>query len=115
LLPEKGFNVARALAGSEGTCVTLLEITTILIPNPKARSLLVLGYPDVFHAADHVMEALEYRPIGVEGMDAKFVNDLKRNGLDLRDIQLMRPGDGWLLAGFGGDRKEVEDRQGRGM
>src|SRR5205807_8128239 len=106
LLPEKGFNVARALAGSEGTCVTLLEITTILIPNPKARSLLVLGYPDVFHAADHVMEALEYRPIGLEGMDAKFVHDLKMKGLDLKQIQLMPPGEGWLLVEFGGDSKE---------
>lgn len=37
LLPEKGFHVARALAGTEGTCVTILEATLQLIPNPKAR------------------------------------------------------------------------------
>ncbi len=40
LLPEHGFNIARALVGSEGTCVMLLEIVANLIPNPKARSLL---------------------------------------------------------------------------
>ena len=44
LFPENGFNVARALAGSEGTLVTILEATLHLIHNPKARTLLVLGY-----------------------------------------------------------------------
>ena len=34
LLPENGFNVARALVGSEGTCVTILEATTRLVPEP---------------------------------------------------------------------------------
>lgn len=48
LLPENGFNVARALVGSEGTLVTVLEATLHLIHNPKARSLLVLGYPSVY-------------------------------------------------------------------
>ena len=48
LLPENGFHVARALVGTEGTCVTILEATLRLVPSPPARSLLVLGYPDVF-------------------------------------------------------------------
>src|SRR5581483_5671652 len=48
LLPENGFHVARALVGTESTCVTVLEIVGNLIPNPKFRSLLVLGYPDVY-------------------------------------------------------------------
>jgi len=45
LLPEKGFNVARALVGSEGTCAIILDATLKLMPGPRARSLLVLGYP----------------------------------------------------------------------
>src|SRR5438876_6651466 len=32
LLPEQGFNVARALVGSESTCVTVLEATVRLVP-----------------------------------------------------------------------------------
>ncbi|HKA37746.1 MAG TPA: FAD-binding oxidoreductase, partial [Thermoanaerobaculia bacterium] len=44
LLPENGFHLARALAGSEGTCVTVLEAALRLIPNPKARTLLVAGF-----------------------------------------------------------------------
>src|SRR5262249_42056914 len=38
LLPENHFNVARALVGSEGTCVTILEATLRLVASPPARS-----------------------------------------------------------------------------
>ena len=60
LLPENGFNVARALVGSESTLVTILEATLKLIHQPPVRSLLVLGYPDVYSAGDHVMDALAF-------------------------------------------------------
>src|SRR5213593_2058765 len=69
LLPENGFHVARALVGTESTCVTVLEATVRLVDNPPARSLLVLGYGDVYAAADHVMEVLAHKPIGLEGVD----------------------------------------------
>src|SRR5881227_720033 len=69
LLPENGFDVAKALVGSECTCVMILEATVRLVPNPAARSLLVLGYEDVYSAADHVMEAMAHEPIGLEGLD----------------------------------------------
>ena len=36
LLPENGFHVARALVGTEGTCVTVLEATLRLVPSPPA-------------------------------------------------------------------------------
>src|ERR1017187_2321100 len=42
LLPESGFHVARALVGSEGTCVTILEATCRLVESPPARVLLVI-------------------------------------------------------------------------
>src|SRR5205814_3176328 len=38
LLPERGFHVARALCGSEGTCVTVLEAQLHLVPSPPMRS-----------------------------------------------------------------------------
>src|SRR5213078_1407476 len=69
LLPEKGFNVARALVGTEGTCALVLEATLELIVNPPMRSLLVLGYPDIYHAGDHVPEIRKYKPVGLEGID----------------------------------------------
>jgi FAD/FMN-containing dehydrogenase len=56
LLPEHDFNLARALVGSEGTCVTVLEATVRLMEAPRARALLVLGFRDIYAAADSVME-----------------------------------------------------------
>lgn len=47
LLPENGFHVARALVGTESTCVTVLEFEGRLIPNPKLRALVLLGFPDI--------------------------------------------------------------------
>src|SRR5216683_2541184 len=43
LLPENGFHVARALVGSEGTCVTILEATCRLVESPLARALVVVA------------------------------------------------------------------------
>src|SRR5205814_5790422 len=67
LLPEHGFNVAAALVGTESTCVTILEATVELLHSPPARSLVVLGYDGAAEAADHVMDVLEHKPLGLEG------------------------------------------------
>src|SRR5438034_1790819 len=77
LLPENGFHVARALVGSEGTCVTVLEATARLVDSPPVRSLLVLGYPDVYSAADHVPQILTFKPTGLEGIDDRLIEDMK--------------------------------------
>ena len=65
LLPENGFNVAQALVGSEGTCVTILEATMQFIKAPKEKSLLVLGYTDVYEAGHAVIPILKHKPIGL--------------------------------------------------
>src|ERR1700693_1448204 len=58
LLPENRFHVARALVGSEGTCVTILEATCRLVESPPERVLLVIAYPDIYQCADHVPEIM---------------------------------------------------------
>jgi len=68
LLPENGFHVARALVGSEATCITVLEATVRLVKSPQHRQLVVLGFADPFLAADAVPEVLIYKPIGLEGL-----------------------------------------------
>jgi FAD/FMN-containing dehydrogenase/Fe-S oxidoreductase len=111
LLPEKGFNVARALVGSESTCALVLEATVRLIPSPPARVVLVLGYPDVFAAADDVPEIAAASPIGLEGFDDQLVSHMKKKGQCREDLGLLPPGKGWLLAEFGGrTREEAEAR-----
>ncbi|HET7321217.1 MAG TPA: FAD-binding and (Fe-S)-binding domain-containing protein, partial [Longimicrobiaceae bacterium] len=111
LLPENGFNVARALSGSEGTLVTILEATLTLIEQPRATSLTVLGYPDVYQAGDHVPDILEFQPIALEAMDALLVEYMQIKGLHTRDVGMLPKGGGWLLVEFGGDtREEAEEK-----
>ena len=113
LLPEHGFNVARALVGSEGTCVTVLEATLTLTPYPPVRSLLVLGYPSVYEAGDHILEIREHKPIGLEGLDDRLVDDMKKKHLHPHDAELLPPGGGWLLVEFGGATKDESDGRAR--
>jgi FAD/FMN-containing dehydrogenase/Fe-S oxidoreductase len=101
LLPERGFDVARALVGSEGTCVTVLAATVRLIDKPRHRSLLVLGFPDIFRAADEVMGILEARPIGLEAIDDVLVRNLRTKQKLPRELELLPDGEAWLLVEFG--------------
>ncbi|UUP16714.1 FAD-binding and (Fe-S)-binding domain-containing protein [Nitratireductor thuwali] len=113
LLPEHGFNVARALVGTEGTCVTVLEATVGLVESPPARALLVIGYPDVFASGDHVAEVLASGPVGLEAVDARLIENMRRKGLHTKELDLLPEGGGWLLAEFGGDNDEDAAAQAR--
>lgn len=106
LFPEKGFNVARALVGTEATCVTVLEATLDLIPNPRERVIVIAGFPDIFQAADNVPLVLERKPIGLEGFDETMVQRYKAKGLHADDLRILPEGGGWLLVEFGGENEE---------
>jgi FAD/FMN-containing dehydrogenase/Fe-S oxidoreductase len=113
LLPEHGFNVARALIGTESTCVTILEATVRLVPAPRARSLLLLGFRDVYTAADRAGEILPHHPTALEGMDRCLFDWVRAKGDEDADLALLPPGGGWLLVEFGGESKEETDAQAR--
>jgi FAD/FMN-containing dehydrogenase/Fe-S oxidoreductase len=115
LLPENGFDVARALCGSEGTLVTVLGAKVRLVPSPQCRVLLVLGYPNVYEAADHIEEVLASKPIGLEGVDDVLVDDMKRKRLHPERVELLPPGHGWLLAEFGADSHDAARAQARDL
>src|SRR5436309_1897407 len=115
LLPENGFNVARALVGSECTCVVVLEAKCRLVHSPPSRTLVVLGYDDIYQAADDVPRLLELKPIGLEGVDDRLVEDMKAKGLNTRNLGLLPKGKGWLLVEFGGDSKDESDANARAM
>jgi FAD/FMN-containing dehydrogenase/Fe-S oxidoreductase len=101
LLPESDLHVARALVGSEGTCVNIVSATLNLTASPPFRVLVVLGFDDPFLAADSVPLALEYRPIGLEGFDHLLVEFMRRKGLGLRELDNLPPGVGFLLVEMG--------------
>jgi FAD/FMN-containing dehydrogenases len=113
LLPERGFNVARALVGSEGTCVTVLEAELDLVHSPPVRNLLVLGYPDVYQAGDHVPDILAHAPVGLEGIDCDLIAFMKKKRMHPEDRELLPEGGGWLLVEFGGETCDEADTKAR--
>ncbi len=115
LLPENGFNVAQALVGSESTLVTVLGATVRLVDSPPARTLVVLGYEDVFAAADAVPDVLRAGPIALEGIDAGLVKDMRDKHFHVDDLSALPDGGGWLLAQFGGQDQDEADAKARAL
>jgi len=109
LLPgEDGrFNIARSLVGSEGTLVTILEAKVRLIDAKAERVILMLGYPDVYEAADHVVDILPFQPTALEGIDEDLIENIKKkSGPHSRYLKLLPEGKGWLMAEFGADKRQ---------
>ncbi|HEV2352447.1 MAG TPA: FAD-linked oxidase C-terminal domain-containing protein [Terriglobia bacterium] len=114
LLPENGFHVARALVGTEGTCMTVLSARLKLVESPQQRSLVGLGYADTFAGADDVPKILEFNPIGLEGFEGTMADALRRKGAS--NLELLPPGRGLLLVELGSnDAAETEQRARRMM
>ena len=106
LLPERGGSLARALVGTEGTCVALLDATLRLVETPKERVLVVLGFPDLYAAADFVPTLLGHHPLTIEGLDARLVALAHQRHASGVGARLLPPGNGWLLLEIGGDSLE---------
>ena len=115
LLPENGFHVARALVGTEGTCVTVLEAVCRLVESPPERVLLAIAYPDIFQCADRVPEVMAHHPIGLEGIDELLVEFSRRKQLNPEGLALLPPGGGWLLAEFGAATAAQAEAQARAV
>ncbi|MGH9451334.1 MAG: FAD-binding and (Fe-S)-binding domain-containing protein [Terriglobia bacterium] len=106
LLPESGFHVARALVGTEGTCVTVLEAKVRLVASPACRVLAVLGFRDLPTAADSVELILSHKPIALEGVGRSMLAPLERKPGLREKIARLPEGDGVLLAEFGASSVE---------
>ena len=115
LLPENGFHVARALVGSEGTCVTLLEANCQLVESPQERVLLVVAWPDIFLCADSVPLVMSHKPIGLEGFDDILVKATRRKGINAEGLALLPDGSGWLLVEFGADTNAEAEANARAL
>ncbi|NBE56828.1 FAD-binding and (Fe-S)-binding domain-containing protein, partial [Streptomyces boluensis] len=101
LLPERGFDPAAVLVGTEGTCAVVLSATVRLVPLPARRTLVALGFPDLPAAGDAARHVLEHQPIACEGLGGDQVAALRRNVPDARPEKLLPAGKGWLLCEFG--------------
>jgi FAD/FMN-containing dehydrogenase/Fe-S oxidoreductase len=111
LLPERGFHLARALVGTESTCVVLTELTVSLVPLLPFRRVVLLAYEDVFAAADAV-PALRRLPLAaLEGFDDVLVEHMRAAGLHLANLSLLPPGRGFLLAEVAAEDEAEADQR----
>ena len=106
LLPERGFDLAKMLVGTEGTLVTVIAATLQLVPVAQAPMLVVLGYPDMAAAADAVPALLEHQPLAIEGMDAKLIEMVRRAKGSVPELP---PGGGWLMVEVGAREGEAPE------
>ena len=107
LLPENGFNVARALVGTEGTCAVTLQAKVRLVKSPAKRVLVVTGFTDIYTAADAVPHFMRCGPIAIEGLDRAIIRGLQARGLKKDEIALLPEGDAWVVLEFGADTQEA--------
>ncbi|MFE9445052.1 FAD-binding and (Fe-S)-binding domain-containing protein [Streptomyces sp. NPDC006602] len=108
LLPEHGFDMARALVGTEGSCAVVTAATVRLVATAQASTLLTLGYDDVVDAAEDVPEILRRHPTAVEGMDEAIVATMRaRRGPD--SVTGLPEGRAWLYVELDGDDQAVVD------
>lgn len=102
LLPENGFNVARALVGSEGTCALVVRARMKIVPKAPSALLVCLGYLDVVEAARDLETILEFSPAAVEGIDESIVDTMRfRRGAD--SVLGLPEGKAWLYVDLDGE------------
>ncbi|HET6625870.1 MAG TPA: FAD-linked oxidase C-terminal domain-containing protein [Nocardioidaceae bacterium] len=122
LLPENGFDVARALVGSESTLVTVLRAELRLVPRLRSTAMVLLAYPDVATAADDVPAILGTEPVQLEGIDSRVIAVERDKGLNRSGMRFFPEGHGFLILVYGdaedGARSTAEqalDRLGRSV
>ncbi len=110
LLPERGFHVARAIVGSESTCAIVTQATLRLSVSPRHRRMVVLGYPDIFAAADAVPSLLRHPLLALEGFDVTLTDQMRARPLNVEHLSLLPDGRGWLVAELGSNDEAEADR-----
>ncbi|BBX49216.1 FAD-binding and (Fe-S)-binding domain-containing protein [Mycolicibacterium poriferae] len=112
LLPENGFDVARALVGSEGTCAIVVGAIVALVDVPRSTLLLIVAYDDIVDAARDVVTILKYSPAAVEGIDEQIVSTMKaRRGQDA--VADLPAGHAWLYIDLDGEDDATVARHAR--
>ena len=110
LLPEKGFDVGKFFAGTEGTLGIIVEATVSLVGDEPYKETIALGYPTMPEGADAMPAILAFKPTAVEGLDRRIVNAVEiRKGS--KAVPQLPAGDGWLFVEVvGSDAAEVRTR-----
>ena len=113
LLPERGFDVARFLSGTEGTLAVITGATVRLVSDAPHKEMIALGYASMADAADANPAILPHRPTAVEGLDRRIV-EVVRTKRGPSAVPPLPRGDGWVFVEVvGDDAAEVRARADR--
>ncbi|ELY50926.1 FAD-binding and (Fe-S)-binding domain-containing protein [Natronolimnohabitans innermongolicus] len=85
-------NLARLLAGSEGTLATITEAEVSLEPVPETKAVSLLFYESVLEAVTDVQHVLEHDPAAVELIDDVLIG-LARETAEFEEIAALVPDD----------------------
>ena len=102
LLPERGFDVASFMAGTEGTLGVMTGAVVDLVPDAAVRHLVVLGYPSMADAADDVPSMLPFEPVACEGLGARII-EVYRSAHGAGSVPDLPKGDGFLYIELAGE------------
>ncbi len=102
LLPERGFDVASFMAGTEGTLALITGATVDLVRVPQHIHLVVLGYGSMAQAGDDVPAMLPFGPIACEGLGARIV-DVFRAAKGAAGVPEYPEGGGFLYVELAGE------------
>lgn len=77
--PDKPFNLAKLMVGSEGTLGVVLEAKINLVPLPKAKAVMAIQFADLIESLRATPLILHHKPSAVEVMDGFILNGTKQN------------------------------------
>ena len=97
----------------ERALAATLQATVDLVPRPRHKVLLVLGFPDAVSGADAVPTILPFRPLTMESINAELVERLPDQVRDDAVRAGLPDGRLWLLVDLQGDSPEAAAALGR--
>ncbi|MGI5240863.1 FAD-binding and (Fe-S)-binding domain-containing protein [Dactylosporangium sp. CA-139066] len=106
LTAERGFNVARALVGTESTCVVILRAEVRLLHKPSHMVTVLLGYPDIAATGDAAPAVARHAPIQLEGLDEKLLHYEREEHRPTEILNALPPGRAWLCVDLGADTED---------
>ena len=78
-IASKPVNLAKIMVGSEGTLGVVLEAKLKLVPLPKAKAVMVIGFADLLESLAAAPVILQHKPSAVEVMDKSILDHTRQN------------------------------------
>jgi len=77
--PAAPVNLAKIMVGSEGTLGVVLEAKLGLVPLPKAKAVMVIGFHDLLESLSAAPAILKHNPSAIEVMDKSILDNTRQN------------------------------------